>query len=443
MECWMFCHVPLERWNERWIANYKTMFDAWEEGGVTGLVVGRMRFVEPDGSSRRTFPPDPKVFESFGVSPPDPEPYVDGERLKVLHEILDDAAGRGWHILCFTLPGGGGNLPVEEDPFGETGLAAKIQDLMNAFPQMSGYVEDGPGEAAYELNFRGEFLSLGEKQHFAELGFSIDRLERGVAHLRQRFSQLTPDLVRYHAAGGMMAALSLFDIDEDVIYWLRARRESGLINTVTMRRAVDRMNRKTELGYIARTSTFSSLTAQDYREMAPHLDYLLPKHYYWHRGFDGMYGTFHRWVTKLGEWNPSLNEEDCFAVVKSLFGLELPGITSLRDLELGFPEEFFSKVVYSETRRALDAVQDDDKVVGWVSTGRSPHAGEAMTGGDLHGILQAARAAGLKRFVFHPDPQLSAPEWHVISGICGNPWQEDPDGYWPGDSWRADIDAYG
>lgn len=442
MQCWMFCHVPLEHWNERWIANYKTMFDAWEDGGVTGIVFGRMRFLLPDGSSRRAYPPDPRVFESFSVSPPEPEEY-DLVRVKVMHRILDDAAGRGWHILFFALPGGGGNRPVEEDPFGEVGMAARAQDLMNAFPQTHGFVEDAPGEQPYELAFRGELLSVGDHQRFTDLGFSVDRLERGAAHLRQRFTRLTPDLVRYHADGGVMAGLTLFDINEDVLYWLRARRQSELTTTITMRRAVDRLNRKTELGYIARTTTFSSLTAQNYQEMAPYLDYLLPKHYYWHRGWDGMYGTFQRWVKTLGEWNPALEEEDCFAVVKSLYGLQLPGIESLNDLELGFSEEFFSELVCSETRRALAAVQDDNKVVGWVSTGRSPHAGEAMTGADLQGILTAAAAAGLKRFVFHPDPDLSATEWHVISGVCGNPWREDPAGYWPGDSWRADIQGYG
>ena len=108
---------------------YKTIFDAWEDGGVTGIVVGRMRFVESDGSSKRAFAPDPKVFESFGVSPPEPEAY-DAEREKVLHQILDDAAGRGWRILFFALLGGGGNRPREEDPFGETGLAAKAHAMV-------------------------------------------------------------------------------------------------------------------------------------------------------------------------------------------------------------------------------------------------------------------------------------------------------------------------
>lgn len=79
-----------------------------------------------------------------------------------------------------------------------------------------------------------------------------------------------------------------------------------------------------------------------------------------------MYGTIARWVQKLSEWNPRLTEVDCFAAVTSLFGIDLPGAHSLMDMETGFPEESFSEVVWSETRRALEAIGNNDKVVAWV-----------------------------------------------------------------------------
>ena len=118
-----------------------------------------------------------------------------------------------------------------------------------------------------------------------------------------------------------------------------------------------------------------------------------------------MYGTIARWVRKLREWNPTLTDADGFAVVQSLFGIELPGINSLMDMELGFPDEFFEQVVYSETRRALEAIGDENKTVAWVSTGRSPHAGDAMTARDLHGILSASQRAGLTQFSLPPRPR--------------------------------------
>lgn len=85
-----------------------------------------------------------------------------------------------------------------------------------------------------------------------------------------------------------------------------------------------------------------------------------------------------------------------------------------------------------------------DKVICWVATGRSPHAGDPMPAWDLYGILTASERAGLKRFLFHPAPDLGAPEWRVISGMCGNRWREDPRGsYWPRDTQRPEASSRG
>jgi hypothetical protein len=329
-------------------------------------------------------------------------------------------------------------LAPEEDPHGAVEVAAGMQDILSAYPQVHGIILDGPGEQDYELAYhRGKQLfELDEykKRKLASQGVDTDRAARGMAHLNDRFHNLTPDLVRYHAPGGILAALSLFDINEDALYWLRARREVALGFMAAVRAQMGRLDRKVELGGIPRTAAFSSLTGHDYHQMALYFDYVFPKHYFWHRGNDGMYGTVARWVQQIAAWNPVLSEADCFAVVQAWLGLALPNIHSLADMDLGFPEEFFSEVVFNETQRALEAVGDDQKVIGWVSTGRSPHGGEAMTARDLHGILLASQRAGLKRFLFQPDPDLGASEWSVISGLCGNLWRQDPEGYWPADS---------
>ena len=441
MESWIFLHFPIERWVERWIDNYEQIFDAWQDGGVRGLAVGRMRFLQEDGSYIRTFAPDPKVYESFGVTPPPEEPR-EVEKEKKLEEILDNAAARGWPIMIFDVPGGGGGRPPEEDAYGEVRLAAAAQDLLNAYPQAQGVIMDGPGEQHYELAWHhgGELFEIRprEGQRFGALGYDLERMERGIAHLRRRFQSLTPDLVRYHAPGGMLAGLLLFDIDEDALYWLRARQEKSLRSWQQARANLDKVDRYVELGGIPRITTFSSLTGQNYQQMPPYFDYIFPKHYYWHRGFDGMYGTIQRWVQKFREWNPSLTEEDGFQLIKSLFGLELPGVNTLVDLEMGFPEEFFTETVYNETRRALEAIKDVDKTIFWVSTGRSPHAGDSMTARDLHGILKATQAAGGERFLFHPDPDPGPSEWTVITRMCGKPWHQSRDGYWPPDSNEPD-----
>ena len=438
MECWIRIHNC-----ENWISNYKRIVDAWEDGGIRGIALGHLNFTQADGSGIRTYSPDPKIYESYGVSPPPEGPY-DSEKEKKLHEILDDVASRGWQIMLFEdAVSAGGNLPLDKDPYGEMGFAATMQDLMNAYPQANGIVLDGVGEQRYELasRRRGDLFVIDEeeRQHYSNLGFDIDRMDRGIAHLRQRFHNLSPDLVRYHAPGGMLAGMSLFDINEDSLYWIRSRQEIMMSSFAALRKAIDSLNRKVEMATLPRTAAFSSLTGQNLQQMASYFDYIIPKHYFWNRGFDGMYGTIQRWVQTLLQWNPSLSEEDGLSVTKSLFGLELPGVQSLLDLEMGFPDEFFSKVVYNETRRVLEAIQDNNKVLCWVSTGLSPHGGDPMPARDLHGILQASKDAGLKRFIFHPEqPDLGVPEWQVISRMCGNPWKEKPGSYWPAGTSKED-----
>ena len=416
MEAWVFTcsDSPLEHW----LDGFETRFDAWEEGGVTGIVVGRMAFRQDDGSTIPAYAPDPEVYKALGAEVPAPSPR-DLQKEKKLQAMLDNAAARGWRILIFS----------------GVGSTAHVQDQMNMFPQVHGVIADGPGENHYELAFHhgGELLELrpGEEAHFGQIGAEIDRLHRGMDHLRQRLHHLTPELVRYHADGGMLGSLLLFDINEDVLYWLRQRQERARFDWQYMRNQVDAVDRKVELGGIPRAVTWSSLTGQNYHQMAEYFDYIFPKHYFWHRGMDGMYGTISRWVKRLRKWNPTLTEADCFAVVKALLGIELPGINSLMDMEMGFPDEFFSKVVYNETKRALAAVGDPDKVIAWVSTGRSPHGGDQMQARDLHGILSASQQAGLKRFLYHPEPDFGAAEWTIISSLCGKQWDEDPNGYWP------------
>jgi len=442
---WMYIHDPMEHW----MANYQHIFDGWEEGGVRGIVVGPLRFFtkvpkyemsygyQYANAQFPTFAPDPKVYAAFGVAPPREEPRQP-EKEKMFKAMLDNAASRGWEILFFGSGQQGGSRPLAEDPYNAVGFAAGVQDTMNAFPQAQGIVMDGAlSEHSYELAFHhgGEVFEMtdGEKALLSAAGVDVGRMERGEAHLLEQFHHLTPSRVRYYSSGGLLGALWLFDFNEDALYWFRKRQEGSLLQMAAVHEQMRRLNRRVKLGGIPRISTFSLLTTQDYSRMSPYFDYLFPKLYFWNRGFDGMYGVIARWVEKISEWNPQLSEGECFAVVKAWFGLELPAIHSVADMDLvGFPDAFFSKVVYSETQRALVGIGDDNKVICWVSSGPHPHAGDPMSSRDLYRILVAAQRAGLKRFIFQPDFYVDADEWEVISGLCGKRWKEDPQGiYWP------------
>ena len=449
MKAWMYLIAPLEHW----FKNYKASFDAWEEGGVRGIVVGGPLMFwdgEPtfeltyrrSGAVISTFRPDPRVYEKYEVDPPK-NFRLDPAKERQLHTVLDDARRRGWNIMFFGTGHSGIRRSPGQDPFSARAFAAGVEDTLRAYPQSSGVIIDGAGENPYELGFHhgGELFELRPEQEpfYSGLGFDVTRMKRGMEHLRQRFHSLTPQMVRYEAPGGLLAGLSLFDINEDALYWLRARQETTLRQMAAIREQINRTTPRAKLGTIPRTATFAALTTQDYVRTHSFFDYIFPKLYFWQRGFDGMYGTIARWVNTLRQWNPGLNDADCLSVVKLWFGLKLPGIRTLADFDRGFPDEFFREVVFTEVRRALDATGDPSKVIAWVSSGRNPHAGDPMPAHDLERILIAARDAGLERFIYHPDPDLGAPEWKAISRMCGKEWVEDPNGaYWPSDTLKPD-----
>jgi len=448
LTAWMYMIYPLEQW----LTDFERTLDAWESGGVRGIVIGPLRFWDGPpsfdftyrraGATISTFAPDAAVYRRFGVEPPE-NVRLDAAKEKQLHALVEAIHKRKWELMLFGPGHYGRRKSFEQDPFGALSLAAGVEDTLRAYPQAGGVIVDGAGEHHYELAFHhgGELFEIRDHQRqiYTHLGFDVARMGRGMNHLKARFHQLTPARVRFHATGGMLSGLSLFDVNEDALYWLRMRQETTLQNMAAVRKQWGSLSRSAKLGTIPRSAVFSVLTTQDYEKTHGFFDYIFPKHYYWNRGFDGMYGTVGRWVATLREWNPALTEEDCFTVVKILFGLELPGVRKLADLDNGFPDAFFDKVVYPETRRALDATGNPDKVIAWISTGRNPHAGDPMPAHDLERILEASHRAGLKRFIFHPDVNLGAAEWKIISRTCGKEWVEDPNGYWPPDTPKPDT----
>lgn len=436
LSAWMRIGQPLEAV----MGDYRRILDAWEAGGVRGLVVGRLLFEDAAGQfSVPAYPSRPEVYRRHGLEPRPTRTPHDPDKLRQLHALLDDAKRRGWPVLIFEPTSGSTGaqpLPLSEDPTGARALVAAWDEVFGAFPQADGGIMDGWTEAAYELVYHhgnAVFRDLPDAAlaRAAALGYDPARLTRGMAHLRERFRRFTPAEVRYYGAHGVLSEINLFDINEDALYWLRWRRENGLAEGRAFRAALDALPRRLLLANCPRSAVFSGMTALDYCAWGRIADLLLVKHYFWHRGFDGMYGTLARWVKQLHLWNPGLAESDCFTLVKAWLGLDLPEVRSLEDLERGFPQAFFDRVVTEETARAIAALGDPQRIVPWVDTGRQPHGGDPMTAHDLYRILQASESAGLRRFLFHNHAHLTSAEWCVISRLCGTPWDESPDGYWP------------
>ncbi|MDP6998420.1 MAG: hypothetical protein QF569_20160 [Candidatus Poribacteria bacterium] len=436
LQAWMRIGQPLEPV----MNDYERIFDAWEAGGVSGFVFGRTLFADDQGRfTVPAFPSNPQAYRNRGLEPNVRQAETDPAKEKRLHAMLDNAKARGWTIFIFS-PGNGAtgakSLPLEEDAYGAVSMAAVWDEVFSAFPQVDGGIMDGWTESAYELrkhHGNAVFADIPESTSAlaAARGYDTAKLERGMLHLRKRFQCFSPAQVRYYGTHGVLSAINLFNINEDAIYWLRWRKEDSIKTGQALRRQLDTSPRRLLLGNGPRSAVFSGMTGLDFHAWDKIVDVLLVKHYFWHRGFDGMYGTVARWVSQVHAWNPDLTEQDCFTVVKAWLGVDLPEVNSLADMDLGFPLAFFEQVVTEETQRTLAAVNCPEKVVPWVDTGRMPHGGDPMTSGDLYRILDASEGVGLKRFLFHNHAHLTSAEWRVISQLCGTAWNEAPNGYWP------------
>jgi hypothetical protein len=260
----------------------------------------------------------------------------------------------------------------------------------------------------------------------AALGYDYPALVAAKDRLELRLHALSDREVQRHGgrSGGLLGGFGLFGSDPDLLSWLAFRLDSltacyaDLVGTV---KAASRPGIKLAAG--PRSASFAPLCGYDLRCLADLLDLLLPKHYFWHRGFDGMYGTIGRYVETLIAWNPRLSEAGALAAVSGLFGLDLPDVTCQADLDAGFPSAFFETIVKQETARVLAATGDPDRVVAWVDSGRRPHEGDPVGAGDLARLLDAAAGAGLRRFIYHHHQNMTAGEWAVISRRCGTAWR--------------------
>ena len=428
--------------------DHERLFGAWAEGGVDGLVIGPMAFYseQPTASlwpTVPTFDPNPAVYERFGVEPPAAPSEKAPEKRRRLEAALAAAAERGWSVYLFGAshgqgPGGG---HIFASPKSRAAFCARMVDTLERYPMATGAIMDGP-EWGYEIaphhmNHRSFFFhdlpeSVGEK--CAELGYDYDALVAAKDRLFDRLHGLTPRDVGLHAPGGLVGAFRLLGADPDLMAWFRFRVEAMTDFYRKVRRDIDgAVSRPVKLGLGPRSACFAPLCGYDLGELAGVIDVLLPKHYIWHRGFDGMYGTVCRYVETLTDWNPGLSDGDALAVVRALFGLELPEVKDRRDFDRGFPQALFGQVVTQETRRALAVVEDPERVVPWVDAGRKPHDGDPVSATDLRRLLLAAQEAGLKRFLYHHHENMTAGEWAVMSEVCGAAWDPMRSDYVPPD----------
>ncbi len=440
LSVWMRVGQPIEGL----LDDHERLFDAWESGGVRGLVFGRLLFRATGWATGvPAYAPDPSVYAKYGVEPPSaPTEDLADERRK-LDAVLEAARERGLAVYLFepaatfvTEPG-----PLLTSESARRAYLARLQDAMQQFPMASGAILDGP-EWGYEIDpghrqyIFGERLEGEGAAKASALGYDADAINSGIDSLQRTLGKLTSDTVARLSSEGMLNAFRVLGVEDGAADWLRFRADSVTDFFRAVRSSMDEYSPETKLGLGTRSPCFSALTGSDQRALSEVVEILLPKHYFWQRGYDGLYGTAFRYVCTLTKQN-DISDREALAVVEALFGFRLANIRSRLDIELGPTEEFYAEVVPAETRRSLAAVDDPARVAAWVDTGRKPHEGEPMTARDLRLILTESARAGLRNFVYHSHVHLTKSEWSVISSICGKPWRASDHGYEPPDGSRT------
>ena len=452
MKLWM----DIQRDLEGVICDHERILDAWREGGVDGVVFGPLVFgqqkltqnaqaLPSEGPVAPTYDPNPAVYARLGVEAPAPPEHKLPEKRALLEQTMSATKDRGMQVYIMYADGGagsGGPGHYLHDPQTLASRVARMVDTLEHYPMADGVVMDGP-EWGYEMaphhmDHRSYFFNdLPESvaPMAKDLGYDYAAMVAAKDRLLALFHDLDPKRIRSNARGGLVGAHRMLGADGDLMAWLSFRVDSLTRYFRGVREGVAaHLDRPVRMGCGPRSAAFAPLCGYDFVDLAEFMDFLLPKHYFFHRGFDGFVGTVYRYAQTLTEWNPGLAVADALEVVQALFGISLPGVgDDMLDFESALSPEFFEQVVTQETRRAIAAVDDPERIVPWLDTGRFPHDGDPMSARDLKMLLDAADAAGLRRFNYHHQGNLSVGEWIVISDKCGTRWDPRNSGWAPPD----------
>jgi hypothetical protein len=451
MKLWM----DIQRDLEGVMYDHERILDAWKEGGVDGVVFGPLVFGTAKLSQRAqslpsdepvapVYDPNPAVYQRLGVEAPAPPEHKLPEKRALLEKTMAATKDRGMQVYFMYADGGAGPGGPGHHLHDDKTLASRVArmvDTLEHFPMADGVIMDGP-EWGYEMaphhmNHRSYFfddLPESVAPLASDLGYDYAAMVEAKDRLLQLFHNLDSRRIRAHARGGIVGAHRMLGADPDLMAWFSFRVDSLTRYFRRIREGVAaELGRPVRMGCGPRSAAFAPLCGYDFVELAQFMDFLLPKHYFFHRGFDGFVGTVYRYSQTLIEWNPHLTVPDTLEIVQSLFGIVLPGVENMLDFESALTPEFFETVVKQETRRAIAAVDDPERIVPWLDAGRFPHDGDPMTARDLKMLLDAAEEAGLRRFNYHHQGNLSPGEWTVISDKCGIRWDPRTSNYEPKD----------
>lgn len=407
-------------------------------GSGAPLFSGRTtgRFVRDYFSSPRhgtiipaAFRPTPELYEGLDAEPPG---FPDGldDKSAQLGRIIEQLSDKGMRVCIFGyLSGGADGKPTWSSADARRTqrwayAEARARDFMLHFPQLAGFVTDGPG-FGYEITpgFTGGgalvFAPLPTDEEARalaqELGVSLEQMQTASDGLQDRLRNLTPRQVDLFLDSqlGVFDGVDLLMEDDAVVDLLRFKTVSTERGVAAMHGAIKAAGAHLEYGICPRLPCFATFQGCNFRRLNRFTDYNQSKHYLWTGGRDGFRGTLQRYHGTLKEWNPDLDDARLEALMERLLGIRLPADYRVSDFGRPAPPSFFEQIVHDESRKMLFRIGDPARISPFIGL---EHGGSPwMTPEELELLLQAMVDAGLTRFTHYTLNDLTDETWEIMT----------------------------
>ena len=371
----------------------------------------------------------PELYAGLGATPPELPPGMDGKSER-LGAIIKQLSRKGVRVCVFGYQGAGPDGPATwaseaaRQQHRWDYVEARIRDFMLHFPELAGFVTDGPG-FGYEISpgFTGGGpltfapLPTDAEAHAvaAELGADIARMQAASDRLQGLLCNLTPQQVDLFLDSqlGLFDGIDLFMEDDAVLDLLRFKTVATERHVASTFRAIKAVDPRLEFGICPRLPCFATFQGCNFRRLNRVTDYIQSKHYLWMGGRDGFRGTLARYLQTLREWNPALDHTRIEALMGRLLGVELPQDYRIADFDRLAPSSFFDEIVYRESRKMLFRIGDAERISPFVGL---EHGGSPwMPAEELERLFQAMVDAGLTRFTYYALNDITDEVWEVMT----------------------------
>jgi hypothetical protein len=362
-----------------------------------------------------SFAPDPSLYRDTAFKPPEMPAHL-APAAESLKRAMAAVKARGLGVCLFSpdpylaiAPEGGAYAPTNPDAVAY--YHARVRDAYHNYPMADRILMDGP-----EWSYEPEVFAFRQKTIFneldglesartaaTELGYDFDLIRASLGRAREKLGNLHADELRRLLASqrGAFDGVDLLLLDRGLWQWFAFRHETMERFMGGLRRVVRSLNPSLQLGLGPRLPSWARITGCSLKTIARVTDFQAPKVYLWKGGFDGYYGTLARYVDFVTSNNPDLPGDLVLQVLFRLFGIDMPEVRVVADLQKEFPQSYYDVTLAGEIKNIEADVGSLDDVVPYVEVGPHPHGGEPISNDQLRSIVAAMQGAGLTRFIHY------------------------------------------